>query len=422
MRKYFPIVPTEEHHSVTTLELFFDLIFVFALTQITAIIAADPTPAGFLEGFVILALLWWGWVAYSWLGNQAKADEGALRMGLVMATAAMFVCALSIPHAFKLPGEGFIEPWAFATAYSIVRATQVLVYRIAAGDDMGLIRQIRSFSVSVCLACGLLLLGAFLDPTWQVVLWLTALAVDYGGVLIAGADGWRVPSPKHFAERYGLIIIVALGESIVAIGVGIGEYELTVSVVIAALLALEITICLWWLYFDVIAIFAERLLARLQGAERSRIARDSYSYLHFPMLVGIVILAIGLKKSMASIAAVNDPGSGPFGPLSDIGAITLCIGPALYLMAHLAFRYRNIQTLNKPRLIASMLLIGIVPLCMMLPAIASLALVAIILGVLVVFEVRHYAEARHRIRHGDDEGSHKGIADAEEVGVGEILQ
>jgi low temperature requirement protein LtrA len=421
LRKYFPVVPTEEHHSVTTLELFFDLVFVFALTQITAITAANPMPIGFMQGLVVLALLWWGWVCYSWLGNQAKADEGALRLGLVIAMAGMFVCALSIPHAFKLPGEGFIEPWVFSIAYAIVRAMHIIVYRVAARNDAGLIQQIRLFTISVSLSCILLLVGAFVDPTWQIGLWLLALTVDYGGVLLAGADGWRVPSPKHFAERYGLIIIVALGESIVAIGVGIGAYELTIPVVIAALLSLGITVCLWWLYFDVIAIFAERLLAKLQGAERARIARDSYSYLHFPMLVGIVILAIGLKKTMAYIADTADPTHGPFGHLSPIAVITLCVGPAVYLVAHLAFRYRNIKTINKPRLVMSLMLIGVIPLCLTLPAILALTLVAAMLASLVVFEVKHYAAARHKIRHSKGHESKEAPYSDDSIGVGEIL-
>jgi low temperature requirement protein LtrA len=421
LRKYFPVVPTEEHHGVTTLELFFDLVFVFALTQITAIIAAHPTPAGFIEGLVILALLWWGWVSYSWLGNQAKADEGALRLGLVIAMGAMFVCALSIPHAFKLPGEGFIEPWLFAIAYSVVRAMHIIVYRIAAEDDPGLRRQIFLIAVPVSVACALLLIGAFADPTWQIGLWLTALAIDYGGVWVAGADGWRVPSPRHFAERYGLIIIVALGESIVAIGVGIGAYELTIPVVIAAMLSLGITVCLWWLYFDVIAIFAERLLAKLKGAERARIARDSYSYLHFPMLVGIVVLAIGLKRTMAHIADLEDLSRGPFGSLPAIAVITLCLGPAIYLAAHLAFRYRNIRTINKPRLIASILLIGVIPICLILPAIFALTLVAVMLGSLVIFEVRHYAEARYKIRHDIGHTATEPTPSDDNIGVGEIL-
>jgi low temperature requirement protein LtrA len=420
LRKYFPVVPTEEEHNVTTLELFFDLVFVFALTQITALAAANPTPLGFIQGLVILALLWWGWVCYSWLGNQAKADEGGLRLGLVIATAGMFVCALCIPHAFKLPGEGFIEPWVFAIAYTVVRAMHVIVYRLAAADDEGLRHQIYLFSVSVGVACLLLLIGAFVDPELQIGLWLAALIVDYGGVWFAGADGWRVRSPKHFAERYGLIIIVALGESIVAIGVGIGAYELRLAVVIAALLALEISLCLWWLYFDVIAIFAERLLAKIQGAHRARIARDSYSYLHFPMLVGIVVLAIGLKKTMAYIADVTDPSHGPFGKLSATAAIALCLGPAIYLFAHLAFRYRNIKTINKPRFVVSLVLIAMIPLSLSLPAIASLGGVAALLSLLVLFEVKHYAEARHKLRHGGHKTNEPAVSDPE-VGVGELL-
>lgn len=420
MRKYFPVVPTQEHHSVTTLELFFDLIFVFALTQITAMVAADPSGEGFMRGFVMLALLWWGWVCYSWLGNQAVADEGALRFGLVQATVAMFVCALAIPHSFKLPQDGYIEPWLFALAYAVVRATHLGVYRIAAHGDPGLIAQVRRATISVGIAQIILLIGAFVAPEWQLALWLISLVVDYVGIWVAGADGWRIPSPKHFAERYGLIIIVALGESIVATGVGIGSYELTMAVVIAALFALQITVCLWWLYFDVIAIFAERLLAKLQGGDRSRMGRDSYSYLHFPMIVGIVLLALGFKKTMGYIADYQHPDHGPWGHLSATAAIALCLGPAMYLIAHIAFRLRNIRTINKPRAVKAVILVAMIPLCMILPAIVSIGLVALLFSLLVLFEVKHYAEARHRIRHAEGHASAH-PAPAQEVGVGEIL-
>ncbi|HET6512097.1 MAG TPA: low temperature requirement protein A [Candidatus Kapabacteria bacterium] len=364
------------------------------------------------------SLLWWGWVSYSWLGNQAVADEGALRFGLVQATVAMFVCALSIPHSFKLPQDGYIEPWLFSLAYTVVRATHLGVYRIAAHDDPGLIAQLKRSAIPVGLAQLILLLGAFVAPEWQIWLWLLALIVDYAGIWAAGAEGWRIPSPKHFAERYGLIIIVALGESIVATGVGIGAYDLTIAVVIGALFALQITICLWWLYFDVIAIFAERLLAKLQGPDRARLGRDSYSYLHFPMIVGIVVLAIGFKKTMGYIAD-HHPDHGPWGPLSITAIVTLCLGPAMYLIAHLAFRYRNIGTINKPRALASVILLAMIPLGLSMPAIVALGLVALLFSLLVLFEVKHYAEARHRIRHEGHGNAQP--APPDEVTVGELL-
>jgi low temperature requirement protein LtrA len=401
MRKYLPVVATHETHSVTTLELFFDLVFVFALTQITAFTAADPTAVGFARGFVMLALLWWGWVCYSWLGNQAKADEGALRAGLVVAMAAMFIGALAIPNSFRMPSDGYHEPWLFAVSYSIVRFTHLGIYWWAAGNDKELKRQLYKAGVSVSTAAILLLAGAFVAPQWQLWLWLASLAVDYIGIWVAGVDGWRVPAPKHFAERYGLIVIVALGESIVATGVGIGSYELTGDVVIAALLALVITVCLWWLYFDVVAIVAEGVLAKKTGAARARLARDSYSYLHFPMILGIVILALGLKKTMGYIA---DDAYGPFYPLSATAAITLCLGPAVYLFAHLAFRYRNIRSINKARMCISLILLMLMPVSMTIPAIFAIGAVTLLLVGLVVFEVKRYAEARDRIRHAPAHG------------------
>lgn len=410
MPKFLSFVPTSHDHNVTTLELFFDLVFVFALTQVTALVAHHPTPAGFAQGFITLALLWLAWASYSWLGNQAKADEGALRAALIVAMAAMFVCALAIPNIFQLPGEGFIEPWLFAIAYAFVRFAHLVVYFLAAENDAGLRRQLAITSVPVSLACIMLIAGSFLSAEYQFWCWVCALLIDYGGIWIVGADGWRLPAPKHFAERYGLIIIVALGESLVATGVGIGEYELTMPVVIGATLALALTVCLWWLYFDVVALVAERILAKKEGQDRARLGRDSYTYLHFPMLIGIVLLAVGLKKTMGAIAEAESVS------LSWTAAAGLCLGPAVYLLAHIGFRYRNMGTINKQRTLVTALLCAVLPVCVAVGPILALAIVTAIFILLVLYEVRHYSIARDKIRHFDHHQhavSHHSIASHE---------
>jgi low temperature requirement protein LtrA len=239
--------PTDSTHSVTTLELFFDLVFVFAFTQVTQLMADDPSVTGVLRGLVLLALLWWAWCSYAWLGNQAHADEGVVRLTMIVAMGAMFVVALAIPESFDdMPG-GLFAPFVLAACYAVVRAAHIACYFVAAGDDAGLRRQLLLTAVPVAAASGLLVAGGAAGPPYQLGLWLLALLVDYAGIWITGTSGWRLPSPRHFAERFGLIVIVALGESLVAIGVGVAGEPVSVPVVAASALGVVVAVSMWWL-------------------------------------------------------------------------------------------------------------------------------------------------------------------------------
>ena len=222
-RRLARIVPTDEAHGVTTLELFFDLVFVFAITQITAFMAADLGLRGCLRGLVLLSLLWFAWCSYSWLGNQAHADEGILRGAYIVAMAAMFVVALAIPEAWGDEGGGISAPVVLAVALAVVRSTHLAVYAVAAAGDAGLRRQVaEGTAVPVGARRRCCVVGAVLGGPAQTVLWAVALVVDYSGIYFSGAD-WRLPAPGHFAERYGLIVLIALGESLIAVGVGVSH-------------------------------------------------------------------------------------------------------------------------------------------------------------------------------------------------------
>ena len=195
--------------------------------------------------------------------------------------------------------------------------------------------------------------------------------------------------PEHFAERHGLIIIIALGESIVAIGIG-AEDSVTAGVVVAASFGVMVAAALWWLYFDVVALVAERRLANAEaGRERNTMARDSFSYLHLPMVAGIVLLALGLKKTLEH---VEDP-------LKLVPAVALLGGTALYLLAHVAFRYRNVHSYNWHRTIAAALLLALIPVAVEIPALTTVIALAAILALLIVYEVRRFGELRDRLRH-----------------------
>ncbi len=250
---------------VTPLELFFDLVFVLALTQCTAVIAEKPTWAGLGEGLLVLALLWWGWVGYAWLTSVVDPEEGAVRLAIFAAMAAFLVAALAVPDAF---GDDAI---ALAIAYGVVRAAHVLLFLLASRGEPALRHSVVGFAASTALGVVLVLAGAFVDGGARAAIWALALVIDLGGPYFFGISGWQLV-PAHFAERHGLIIIIALGESIVAIGVGAGV-TLTAEVIVGAILGVFLASGLWWLYFDVTSITATRRLTSMPPGKERNAAR-----------------------------------------------------------------------------------------------------------------------------------------------------
>lgn len=375
-----PAVEPEER--VTPLELFFDLVFVLSFTQVTATIAHDPTWEGLGEGVLILAAVWWAWAAYGWLTNAIDPDENLNRLAMFGAMAAMLVVSLAIPETFGDLGL------LFGCAYFTVRALHLLLYvtNTKRNDDTDDLNAIMKLAPGLLLGSALLVVAGALDGGARTSLWIIALLIDWSTPLLFGTEEFNL-HPGHFAERYGLIIIIALGESIVAIGAGAG-FELNAQEVIAAILAIASVAALWWAYFDVVAIVAERRLTEAPKGEQAPLARDSYSYIHFPMILGIVLLAVGLKKTEL---AVDEP-------LKTIPAVALCGGVALYLLAHIAFRYRNVGTMNWHRALAAGAVLALIPLALEVDALWSVAAVTGLLILLIVFEAIFFREARERVR------------------------
>ena len=388
-----------EDDSATPLELFFDLVFVFGLTQVTALMADDLTARGLVRGLLLLGVLWWSWVAYAWLGSVVRSDEGAVRMVMLAAMAAMLIFALSIPEAYDdLPG-GLPGPVLVGLCYFSFRALHLILYWIIARDDAGLRRQLVRFTPSMMGGTSLLLVASQLHDRAQTAMWGAALLADYGGTLLGGATGWRLRSSAHFAERHGLIIIVALGESIVAIGVGITALPISWPIVVAAVLGLGLSAALWWAYFDVTSLMAERALARTSGAEQARMGRDAYSFLHFPLVAGVVLVALGMKKVLEYVGdtAHHDLAD----PLTGIGLYALYGGVTLYLLGQAAFKYRATGFLTVQRLAVATALVTIIPLAARMPALAALTMLTVVAGGLVAIETMRAAEERERIRHED---------------------
>ncbi|MCI4061757.1 low temperature requirement protein A [Micromonospora sp. R77] len=395
-----------EGSTVTSLELFFDLVFVYALTQVTALMAGDLTWSGLGRGLLVLALLWWSWCCYAWLGNTVRADEGVVRVVLFAVMATMFVVAVTIPEAFVDLRGGLPGPVVFAACYLVVRVLHLVLYRHAARDDEGLRRQVARATWPMLGGATLLFTAALLpqqlsdDPrrvvALRTLLWVLALAIDYGGIMAIGARGWRIFSAAHWTERHGLIIIVALGESLVAIGVGVTALPISWPIIVASFLGVAVAAALWWAYFDVVAIAAERVLARAEGAERAALGRDSYTYLHLPMVAGIILLALGFKKVLAYV------GDGTHHTLADplhgLGLLALYGGVILYLLGHLGFRLRNMGSVNWPRVAAMVLLVVLLPVADHLPALAALGLLALVCVGMVGTEVVLFGAARRALR------------------------
>ena len=371
-----------EDARVTPLELFFDLVFVLALTQCTALMAAHPTWDGLAKGLLILALLWWSWGGYAWLTSVVDPEEGSVRLIMFAAMAALLVASLCVPRAFG--SSAFL----FAGAYAAVRAAHILLFTLASRDDHDLRRSVTGLAASTAVGVAILFAAAAAHDGLRLGLWALAIVLDYGGPAVFGVEGWKLV-PGHFAERHGLIVLIAIGESIVALGAG-AQVAIRTGVVAAAVLGTVVAAAFWWLYFDVVALAAERRLSRAAaGRERNSMARDSFSYLHFWMVAGIALVAVGLKKTLAH---VDDP-------LELVPAVAMLGGTAVYLAAHVAFRLRNIGTVNKQRLVTAALLLALLPAAVRLPALASLAVLATILAALITYEAVRFAEARDRIRH-----------------------
>jgi low temperature requirement protein LtrA len=372
---------------VTPLELFFDLVFVLAITQCTQLMSDHPTWGGLAEGLLVLGVLWWSWVGYAWLTSVVDPEEDAVRGVIFAAMAGLLVVALCVPEAF---GDLAL---AFALAYAVVRAAHIGLFLLASRDDPSLRRSVIGLAASTAVGVGLLLCASMVDGVAQGALWGLALALDMAGPYFIGAEGWKLV-PAHFAERHGLILIIALGESIVAIGVGVTGH-LSFAQGTAAVVGIGLAAAMWWLYFDVVARVAARRLARASvGREQNEMARDSYSYLHFPMVAGVVLVALGLKKTLADVEH----------PLHLVPAFALLGGLAAYLLGHVSFRYRHIQTVNTRRTLLALLLLALVPVATEIAALAIVAIVTALVWILIVLETRSYGEGRARVRHRETEG------------------
>ncbi len=372
-----------EGERVTPLELFFDLVFVLAITQCTGLMSHDQTWSGMVQGLLILGVLWWAWVGYAWLTSVIDPEAIAVRGVIFVAMAAMLIVSICVQEAF-----GSLA-LTFALAIGVFRAAHIALFLIAGAEVDGndLTRSVTGLAVSTAIAIGILVLASFFDGVAQGALWALAIFLDMAGPYFFGSEGWKLV-PGHFAERHGLIVIIALGESIVAIGVGAaGTLDLAIGT--AAVLGVFLAAALWWTYFDVVALVSARRLGEAEpGRVQNELARDSYSYIHLLMVAGIVLGAFGLKVTIEQTAD----------HLHYVPAFALLGGLSLYLVGLVAFRYRHVRTLNRHRLGLAIVLLFLIPVATAVPALASLAAALVLIWAMIAYEHRGYGPGRQELR------------------------
>jgi len=385
---------SEEIHRVTTFEVFFDLVFVFAIIRITTFVTNPISAETLAEGILLVLLLWWSWSAFAWVGNQSRADTGLVRIGVTVAMAAVFVAGLVIPDAWDegpLPDPPVVLAGAFVVARLIYLA---LFLRVTAGG-----RPIRALSVldtlPQLLAVGLVMGGALVGGWGQAALWTAAFAIDFGsGMLSPGLHSYHLRSPSHFAERYGLVTIIALGETLIAVGEGAGPSITHWLVLLAAVLGLAIVVGLWSLYSGSSGA-AERALEQAGDRERAILARDAYTRVHFLLILGALYLAAGVEEVIYHIShggAVHVDAE-----LGWLAALPLYGGVAVYLVGRFAFVQLTAGSADLAPLAGAGLTLLLLPAAASLPALAALGLLCVVVAVVTGLDRHARGQAQRRL-------------------------
>jgi low temperature requirement protein LtrA len=380
-------VLTEETHRATSFEIFFDLVFIFALTRVIAFMGHPPTPLTLAQGLILLLLFWVPWTNYTWLGNQARADLGPVSAGTTLAMAAIFVAALVIPNAWQHGATTAGAPLTLALAYIITTGLHLTLYFYAATGDRQLHTTLTIYATAVALAWIPLVLGAVLGGTAQTLLWAAAFLVNFigGGVLASGVSGWPLRSSSHFTERHGLVLIIALGESLISVGVGAGAAVTRAPVLVAALLAFTLTVCLWWLYFKSSAPAAGKSLAKASAKRRNQAAVNAYSWAHIALIAGVIYIALGIEQVFAHLTHDRPPHAAGT-PLDWNSAVALYGGAVLYLIGRVTFLRFTVGSTPLGHLVAPGVALLLLPAARILPPLAALGLLTAFLAVLVLYE------------------------------------
>ena len=377
--KYFKLARGADER-VTPIELILDVVFVLGFSQCTEYMVGQGGWQGLLDGLLTLALLWRGWVEFSWFVSDFNPNSAVVVTAIFTAMGGFLMMAVSIPRAY---GD---FAFAFVAAYGVIRLVQMGLGLLASRQDSEFRTAVNRSAISGLVALALLTVGSFIDGFWGYVLWILAVIADYA-MAVATRFGWRL-NAGHFAERYSLIVIIAMGESVLAIGAGADVAHANFRTLLLAITGVILVACLWGTYFDGTDTAAEHALVHTPpGTEQNQLARRAYSLLHFPLVVGDVLLALGLESAVAH----------PAKPFGQHIAVAFFGGLALYLVSCVAFGYVTTKALNAPRLLVGFLMAVMVPFATRIPAWESLVLATGIMAVLVVGQ--RLIRARRTVHH-----------------------
>ena len=373
----------EEERKTSYLELFFDLVFVFAFTQVTSLILEDTSLQGFARAALVLAMVWWAWSAYAWMTNAIDVENTVTRLIVFAAMTAGFFMALAVPNAFQAEAA-----W-FAVAYFVVRVLNSALYAWGVRGDPEVLRAVARLSPWFVGAALVALVGGFVEADYRAWVWLASLVIDVVGTLTVASLEWHV-SPSHFAERFALIVIIALGESIVAIGIGTSALTRDATYVVSVIVAFVGVAALWWAYFDFTAIAAERALRRASAHARGPLARDVFTFFHYPIVLGIILYAVAAKKTLQH----------PLEPLSDSGRWALGLGIAVFFLGFALMRFRVVRRVAWERLGAAALALALAVALDGPDAIVTFAVVIAVVLASVTVESARLHDLRASLRGG----------------------
>lgn len=392
---------TERFSGVTPKELFLDLVYVFAFIQVTELMTAVPNARGLFEGVVVLALLWWSWSCYAWLGSAFRAENAIARMMLLGAAASILVIAITVPVVFADVPGGLSGPVVFVTAYGVLRALNLGGFWMITRHDRVFRGQLVRLAVPAAVVLALLYAAAAVPPASadpaafqpvRTTLWVVAIVIDFGSGYLLDARHWLVRSAEHWADRFGLIILVALGSAIVSTGLSVTNRAVSTMTILATVLGLVLIAALWWAYFDVDATVGQRRVQSLSDGRRSRLALEAYTYAHLVMITGIVLVALGLRKTVAEVERFH----GPVG--WDMPLLTLYGGVILFLLGDKLFWWRITQRLRSLRVTAIFTLAALAAACTQISRLAGLAVLAAAVTAFALAEAITTRQVRRAVR------------------------
>jgi len=374
----------EEERRTSYLELFFDLVFVFAITQVVTLILEDTSAGGFGRAALVLALVWWAWSGYAWMTNAIDIESLSLRLLFLLGMGGVFSMALAVPDAYEDAGLWFAAPYFFVRVLNL--ALYLWGLRNSREHFNALLRLAPFFLVAPTVA----LVGGLAQGGWRSTLWLAAIAIDVLGTLTLGRENDFRVSAAHFAERYALFVIIALGESVVAIGVGASELERDAMFALSVGVAGAGVAVLWWAYFDFVSNAVERALRAAPPRQRGPLARDVFTFFHYPIVLGVILYAVAAKKTLAH----------PQEPLSGPGRWALGLGIVVFLAGFVLGRFRVIRRIAWERVGGAVAAVLAVVVLSDLDAIALLTVVIAILVAALAIETVRLRELRARVNAG----------------------